>query len=98
MNVSISPKTFTLQQPEYTFKNIKWHPVYPSEDFSFSPCRVIFQATTYAGLVYYPHPETKIGHFQDPAIVEVIVSSFISQLHYGDRVILEVNPGAILIN
>lgn len=98
LNVSISPKTFTIQQPEYTFKNVQWHPEYPSEDFSFSPCRVIFQEITYAGLVYYPHPETKIGHIQAPAIIEVLVRSFIPQIHYGDRVILEVNPREILIS
>lgn len=98
LNISISPKTFTIQQPEYTFKNVQWHQEYPAEDFSFSPCKVIFQEITYAGLVYYPHPETKIGHFQNPAIVEVIVRSFIPQIHYGDRVILEVNPSAIVIS
>ncbi len=98
LNVAISPKTFTIQQPEYTFTGVQWHPKYPAEDFSFSACRVIFQEITYTGLVYYPHPETKIGHFQDPAIVEVLVSSFIPQIHYGDRVILEVNPRAILIS
>ena len=98
LNISISPKSFTIKQPEYTFKNIQWHQEYPSEDFSFSRCRVIFQEITYLGLVYYPHPETKIGHFQDPAIVEVIVSSLIPQIHYGDRIILEVNPLAILIS
>ena len=98
LNISISPKTFTLQQPKYTFKNVQWHQEYPPEDFSFSPCRIIFQEITYEGLIYYPHPETKIGHFQDPAIVEVLVSSFIPQIHYGDRVTVEVNPGEILIN
>jgi hypothetical protein len=98
LNISINPKTFTIQQPEYTFKTVKWHQKYPAEDFSFSACRVIFQEITYAGLVYYPHPETKIRHFQDPAIVEVLVSSFVPQIHYGDRVILEVNPGEILIS
>lgn len=98
LNISISPKTFTLQQPKYTFKNVQWHQEYPAEDFSFSPCRVIFQEITYDGLIYYPHPETKIGHFQEPTIVEVLVNSFIPQLHYGDRIILEVNPGEILIS
>ncbi len=98
LNISISPKTFTLQHPKYTFKNIQWHLQYPPEDFSFSPCRIIFQEITYAGLVYYPHPETKIRHFQAPAIVEVLVSSFIPQIHYGDRVTIEVNPVEILIS
>ena len=98
LNVSISPKTFTVQQPEYTFKNVQWHQEYPSEDFSFSPCKVIFRDITYDGLVYYPHPETKIGHFQDPAVIEVLVSSFIPQIDYGDLIILEVNPRAIVIS
>ncbi|WP_009634162.1 hypothetical protein [Synechocystis sp. PCC 7509] len=98
LNIFISPKTFTIQQPEYTFKSVQWHQEYPAEDFSFSPCRVIFQEITYDGLVYYPHPETKTGHFQDPAIVEVLVSSFIPQIHYGDRLILEVNHREILIS
>lgn len=98
LNVSISPKAFTIQQPEYTFKSVRWNQEYPAEDFSFSHCRVSFQEVTYSGLIYYPHPETKIGHFQDPAIVEVLVSSLIPNIHYGDRVILEVNPREILIN
>lgn len=98
LNISISPHTFTMQQPGYTFKNVQWHQEYPTEDFSFSACRVIFQEITYTGLVYYPHPETKIGHFQDPAIVEVLVNSFIPQIQYGDRLILEVNPREILIS
>jgi hypothetical protein len=98
LNISISPKTFTVKQPEYTFNNVQWHQDYPAEDFSFSPCKVIFQGIAYDGLIYYPHPETKIGHFQDPAVVEVLVSSFIPQIEYGDRVILEVNPREILIS
>lgn len=98
LNILISPKTFTIQQPEYTFKNVQWHREYPAEDFSFSACRVIFQEITYKGLIYYPHPETKIGHFQNPAIVEVLVNSFIAQINYSDRVTLEVNPREILIN
>ena len=98
LNISISPKTFTIKQPEYTFKNVQWHQDYPVEDFSFSPCKVIFQDITYVGLVYYPHPETKIGHFQDPAVIEVLVSSFIPQIEYGDRIILEVNSREILIS
>ncbi len=79
-------------------KNVQWHQEYPPENFSFSPCRIIFQEITYEGLIYYPHPETKIGHFQDPAVIEVLVSSFSPQIHHGDRVTVEVNPGEISIN
>ncbi len=70
LNISIAPHTFEIKQPQYTFKNVKWHPDYPAETFSFSLCQVIVKNINYQGLIYYPHPETKIGHFQDDSIVE----------------------------
>lgn len=75
---------------------MKWHPDYSAETFSFSPCQVVYQDLTYAGLIYYPHPETKIGHFQDDSIIEAIAPK-IPSLSYGDRLILKVDPQQILI-
>lgn len=96
LNISIAPYTFELKIPEYTFRQVKWHPSYPAEDFSFSPCRVIFQDVKYKCSIYYPHPETKIGHFQDISTLEVI-APLIPRLVYGERVQLEVNPEAVRI-
>ena len=94
INVSFAPYTFEVFQPQYTFLLVKWHPDYPAETFSFSPCVVTHQDISYEGLVYYPHPETKIGHFQDASIMEIIAPR-IPQLNYGDRLSLKLNPQEI---
>ena len=94
LNISIAPHTFKLVQPKYTFAQVKWHRDYPAETFSFSPCMVIYQDISYDGLIYYPHPETKIGHFQDDSILEIITSP-ISDIGYGDRLNLKINPQEI---
>lgn len=98
LNVSIAPQTFKFVQPKYTFPQVKWHPNFPAETFSFSPCTVIYQNQSYDALIYYPHPETKIGHFQDASILEVIATE-IPEVNYGDRLQLAINPQEIkLIN
>ncbi|WP_036478179.1 hypothetical protein [Myxosarcina sp. GI1] len=96
LNISIAPHTFEIERPKYTFKNVKWHPNYPAETFSFSPCQIIFNDISYSGLIYYPHPETKIGHFQDDSVLEVIALP-IANIAYGDRVLIAVNPQEIAI-
>jgi hypothetical protein len=90
INVSLAPYTFELLHPQYTFPLVKWHPDYPAETFSFASCVVTHQNINYEGLVYYPHPETKIGHFQDASIVEIMTPR-IPQLNYGDRLILKLD-------
>lgn len=96
LNIDIAPHTFEVVKPQYTFRNVKWHWDYPTEDFSFSPCELIFQDTTYEGLVYYPHPETKIGHFQDPSIIEAIALP-LPNINYGDQIAIALNPSEIKI-
>ncbi len=96
LNLSIAPKTFTILQPSHTFPNLKWHPNFDPETFSFCPCRIIAGDRPYDGLIYYPHPETKINHFQNPHIVELIAPP-ISDIEYGDRLILQVRPHEVAI-
>lgn len=96
LNINISPNEFQVVLPQYTFRNIHWAEGFPPEDFSFTPCQTIYRNQTFDGLVYYPHPETKIGHFQNPSIVEVI-APLILDLKYGDRVTLRINPDEIRI-
>ena len=96
LNIDIAPHTFEVVKPQYTFRKVKWHRDYPTEDFSFSPCELIFRDVTYEGLVYYPHPETKIGHFQDPSIIEAIALP-LPNIHYGDRIAIALNPSEITI-
>ena len=97
LNISIAPHKFKILNPKYTFPFVKWHPDYPAETFSFSPCQIVFQKTEYQGLIYYPHPETKIGHFQADSIMEAIALP-IPEIKYGDAVQLKVNSLEIAIN
>lgn len=96
LNVSIAPHLFKVENPEYTFRKVKWNSEYPAEDFSFSGCEIIFRENIYSGWVYYPHPETKIGHFQDESIIEIIAPK-IDNLKYGDRLDLNLNKQEIAI-
>ncbi|MBF2068017.1 MAG: hypothetical protein IGS39_26915 [Calothrix sp. C42_A2020_038] len=96
LNISISPKKFEIVNPEYTFRNVKWSPEHDTEDFSFARCQIRFDDHKYEALIYYPHPETKINHFQDASVVEIITHP-ISNIKYGDRVSLEVNTERVSI-
>lgn len=97
LNVDISPRTFQMLRPEYTFHNVEWTDLHPPEHFSFSRCKVVFRDVGYDGWVYYPHPETKIRNFQNPSLLEVIAMP-IPGLGYGDEVDVLVNPAEIEIS
>lgn len=96
LNIDISPHTFKLLKPEFTFQHIEWTDLHPPEDFSFSRCKVIYKTVEYSGLVYYPHPETKLRHFQNPSLLEVIATP-IPEIKYGDEVQVLVNPAEMEI-
>ena len=88
LNISITPSTFQLIQPEFTFRGVEWTDRHPPEDFSFSRCQILFHAVTYSGWIYYPHPETKMRNFQNPSIIEIIAPQ-IPGIGYGDLVTIE---------
>lgn len=96
LNLLIEGSTFELFNPQLTFKSITWAEGFPAEDFSFSPCEIVFERKAYKGFVYFPHPETKIGHFQPANIIEVI-SEFIPTIKYGDEVTLKYNGNELRI-
>lgn len=97
LNVSISPKVFKLARPEFTFRQVNWTEHHPPEDFSFARCQVKYRAVVYDGWIYYPHPETKQRHFQQPSLIEVIAPR-IPDIAYGDEVELEVNAAEVSIS
>jgi hypothetical protein len=96
LNISIAPLRFKMINPAYTFRGIAWTNLHPPEDFSFSACRVRVNGKEYDGYTYYPHPETKIRHFQNPSLIEVITEK-IPGMGYGDRVALLLNSQEIQI-
>ena len=96
LNISIAPLEFEMTKPELTFPLVEWTDLHPPETFSFSRCKVRFQEKEYVGWVYYPHPETKKTHFQNPSLIEVITYE-IANIKYGDTIELEINPQEIAI-
>jgi len=94
LNIDIRPFAFTMVRPEFTFRHVEWTDLHPPEHFSFSHCKVIYKEIEYDGWVYYPHPETKLRHFQDPSLLEVIAVP-IDGIQYGDEVDVLVNGDEI---
>jgi hypothetical protein len=73
INVSIAPFCLKPNRPAYTFRQVKWHPDTAPEDFSFFDCRLRVAGTWHTGLIYYPHPETKPEHHQEPTTIEILM-------------------------
>jgi len=96
LNIDISPYTYKIQKPQYTFRQVNWTTEHPPEDFSFTSCQVRHKGTLYDGWVYYPHPETKIRHFHNPSLLEVIALP-INDLVYGDSLQLLINSREIKV-
>lgn len=97
LNIDIRPFEFTMEKPEFTFQHVEWTDLHPPEHFSFSRCQVIYKGVEYDGWVYYPHPETKLRHFQNPSLLEVIAMQ-IPGIHYGDEVDVLLNSEEISVN
>jgi len=96
LNISIAPLEFEMTTPELTLPLVEWTDLHPPETFSFSRCKIKFEGREYEGWVYYPHPETKKTHFQNPSLIEVITDE-IANIKYGDALEIEINPLEITI-
>ena len=61
------------------------------EDFSFFKVELLVSdAKSVDGLIYWPHPETKPEHFQDPHVIEVVAPK-VEGLSLKDKVSIKVN-------
>lgn len=90
LNVSIAPRRYRVVAPRLTLRHVKWHPSEPPEDFSFFDIRLLGDGVDpVAGLIYFPHPETKPAHFQKPDVLELLLP-FVKDLAYGLEVRFEV--------
>ena len=90
LNVSISPRRYRIIKSAFTFREVKWSPDLPAEDFSFFECRLAKDSAQepVEGMIYYPHPETKPEFFQDPSTLEIL-APFLTGIVNGERVHLQ---------
>jgi hypothetical protein len=97
LNVSIAPLRYRVVKARRTFTNVKWHPTEPAEDFSFFDVRVIRPGESpIAGFIYFPHPDTKPEHFQQPDVLELLLP-FVPGLQYGMELCLEIPAEQMLV-
>ncbi|MGF1665011.1 MAG: hypothetical protein ACFCVC_01950 [Acidimicrobiia bacterium] len=96
INISVAPRTVRLAAADVTYRQVRWHPTEPAEDFSFAPCRLRVGGRVVDALIYWPHPETKPEHVQTPDILELL-APHIDGLAYGDPVTVETAAGTITI-
>lgn len=90
LNVSIAPMSYRVLKPRHTFRDLKWHPEDPAEDFSFIDVVVHRDdVPPVSGWIYFPHPDTKPTHFQKSDVLELLLP-WTDGLSYGDRVHLAV--------
>lgn len=94
LNISISPHQFKLCKPDHTIKNVRWIDSHPPENFSFVNCQLTYKGFNHSSWLYYPHPETKIMHYQPADLMEILTSE-IHGITYGDKVRLAFQNDAI---
>ncbi len=95
LNVSIAPHRFELI-PKVTLPHVKWSANHDAESFSFVPISLTWQQQTHSGLIYYPRPETKINHFQDPSVLELLLP-FVTGMTYSQQVTLSASASELII-
>ena len=91
LNVDISPLRFELTNPDITLRHIAWTNQIPPEHFSFCTCLLEALGATHHALIYHPHRETKVEHFQSESLIEVL-APFVPDVGSGARVTLWVRP------
>jgi hypothetical protein len=80
-----------LARPDITLSDVDWAPPhlrthFPPESFSFTRCSLFHASCFVAGIIYYPHPETKPSvNSHDHCILEVIAPD-IEDLRYDDPI------------
>ena len=95
VNVSVAPLAYRIVKSAYTFEKVRWTDVIPPETFSFfNVWRVMEDGSRVKGLVYYPHPETKVQHFQRTDMLELLFPEM-SDIEYGRKMIIELDPSEI---
>ena len=97
INASISPLRYRLARARYTFRKVKWHPTEAAEDFSFIDVGLTRPVgPPLPGLIYYPHPETKPEHFQQPDVLELLLP-FVDGLSRGAELSLRIPAEQMVI-
>lgn len=72
INVDVSPRRVDVVAPRHRLEQVEWLEGYPAETFSFVDMEIRAGGREYDALLFYPHPETKPEHHQEPGVLEVL--------------------------
>ena len=92
INLDFPGCRWALSQPDWCFEQLDWTPLHPPETFSF--WRVLLRQgdeQPRQGWIYYPHPETKVRHFQRDGRLELLAPP-LPELKLGAALELAVDP------
>jgi hypothetical protein len=96
LNVAIDAAAWRIVQPTHRFDNVLWTHLHPAETFSFVRCSLTHGARTVQAWLYYPHPETKVAHWQNSRVMEIIAPR-LEGAGYGVQLRLEFADEAIAV-
>ena len=90
LNMSFSDTRWLLSHPDVCIEQLVWTDRHPPESFSFWQVGLRWRGLELpvAGLLYWPHPETKCRHHQPPDRLEVLApwigdTTLLSELELG---------------
>ena len=73
LNLDFAPLEVSLSNPDHLFEKVQWTDLHPPETFSFWSVQIKTpQSEVVNGWIYYPHPETKLRHWQPPTTLELL--------------------------
>lgn len=93
LNLRFRDTRWQLQHPDAHVEQLRWTDRHPPETFSFWQVALRWQglSSPLAGLIYYPHPETKCRHQHAPDHLEVL-APWIPDVHGVQELELGVDP------
>lgn len=94
LNISISSYQFQISKAEHTLRDVRWIDSHPPETYSFVSCHLNCKSVSHSSWPYYPHPETKVMHYQ-PLSLMGILSQEIHGSIYGDRISLAFSSDSV---
>jgi hypothetical protein len=94
LNLGFDDTRWQLSRPDARVEQLRWTDRHPPESFSFWSVALRWQGQPepLAGLIYWPHPETKCAHHHDPDRLEVL-APWIAGIASVQALELGVDPG-----
>jgi hypothetical protein len=96
LNISTAPWVVRIQSPAFYFADVPWTPLHGPESFDIIDVRVDTGHRRVHGWGYRPTAETKADHPQPPDVLEVI-APFLPEVHDLKGLILELDPGQVVL-